>query len=150
MKCRAIHKNLIFYLEGDLKKEEMSGVELHLNECRECAAFAEEMKMTLGIIENEKNAEVNPYFYTRVKAKLESFAQAQQVKTLKPAYIRVLQPVFFSMVLLMGISAGIMIGNAPSRYEARMVISVEGLVPFLDEMSHEPIETFIFEQDGNE
>ena len=150
MNCSVIHKKMIFYLEGDLRKEEMEEIGNHMKNCSECAAFSEELKKTLGIITVEKEAAVNPFFYTRVKAKLEAGSSIPQYATLKPAYIRILQPVFFSILLAVGVFTGIKIGHAPSRYEAHRIITEEGLVPFLDDLSDEPLETFLFDQDGNE
>ena len=72
MKCKNLHKKLIFFLEGDLSPKMMEEVQNHLDECSSCAAFAKELKQTLGIIETEKELEVNPYFYTRLKARLEN------------------------------------------------------------------------------
>jgi len=150
MKCRTIHKKLIFFLEGDLRKEEMDEIKIHLQDCSTCAAFVEEMNKTLGIFQAEKNPEINPFFYTRLKAKLENLAPAQYIPILKPAYLRILQPITITVVMLLGIFSGIKIGNAPHKREVKTEIAELGLVPFLDEMTAEPIETFIFSQDGNE
>ena len=47
MKCEKLHKKLIFFLDGDLPEKEAQEINSHLNECTDCAAFAEDMKKTL-------------------------------------------------------------------------------------------------------
>ena len=61
----------------------MSLVQEHLNSCSECALFAEEMKLTLNILDEEKTPELNPFFYTRVKEKLENQEQEVAIEYLK-------------------------------------------------------------------
>ena len=53
MKCEKLHKKLIFFLDGDLPEKEAQEINSHLNECTDCDAFAEDMKKTLGIIQEE-------------------------------------------------------------------------------------------------
>ena len=62
MKCKKVHKKLIFYLEGDLPEKEAGEVAAHLAQCVDCTAFANDMKRTLGVLQIEKSPEVNPYF----------------------------------------------------------------------------------------
>jgi hypothetical protein len=145
MKCKTLHKKLIFFLEGDLPEKEAREIKLHLNECADCAAFAEDMKKTLGIIQTEKSPEVNPFFYTRLKARFESQEENAGKTAGFPIWQKVLQPAFFSLLLLAGIYAGIKIGQ-PAKPENQTAIFAETeLVPFLNEMKTEPIETFLME-----
>lgn len=143
MKCKTIHKNLIFFLEGDLPASEMEQITAHLSGCKECAAFAEEMRKTLFVLNQEKSPKVNPFLYTRIKARLES--QSMVGKNLwKPALVKVLQPVFFSILLLVGIYAGIKVGNTAS-YEASVYSMQNKEILFLNEMEAETIEKFLME-----
>ncbi len=150
MKCRTIHKKLIFFLEDELRKEEMDGIKIHLKECAECAAFAAEMQKTLGIIRTEKISDINPFIYTRLKAKLENTNSDQKTIKQQPVYLRILHPVVVGIVMIAGIYAGVKIGHAPYQREIKMMVAEQGLVPFFDEMKTEPIENYLIEQDGNE
>lgn len=145
MKCRTIHKNLIFFLEGDLPQKETEQIKVHLSGCEQCAAFAEDMKKTLGIIEKEKAIETNPFFYTRLKAKLESQTQAEKVRFWKPVLVKVVQPVFFSVLLIAGIYTGFKIGTPVRVNTAFANYTTEEIVPYLNEMQSEPIEEFLME-----
>jgi hypothetical protein len=37
MKCKTLHKKLIFFLEGDLPEKEAQEIKIHLNECESIA-----------------------------------------------------------------------------------------------------------------
>lgn len=145
MKCKALHKKLIFFLEGDLPSTEMEQIKVHLLECGSCEAFAEDLKKTLGVLETEKSPEVNPFFYTRLKAKLEIQSTAEEERALRPVYARVLQPVAFSILLVIGIYSGIKIGQ-PSHDKFQIASMIDqGEIPFLNEMEAESIEAFLME-----
>ncbi len=142
MKCKDVHNKLIFFLEGDLSEAEMKAVQEHLGECRECALFAEELKLTFSILETEKKPGINPFFYTRVKAKLEK--QEEQSIERRPVLARVLQPVAFSLILLLAIYGGIKFGATSAEQSESLTVKQE-LIPYLNEMDVEPIENFLMQ-----
>jgi anti-sigma factor RsiW len=145
MKCKQLHNKLIFYLEGDLPKDEMDFVKKHLSECPDCAAFADEMRKTFAVLEAEKSPEVNPFFYTRLKAKMEAQAEAVEPATANPYWRRILQPALFSLLLLIGIYSGIKIGQKAEDQLFAASSADEQIIPYLNEMEVEPIETFLME-----
>jgi anti-sigma factor RsiW len=145
MECKTIHKELIFFLEGDLPSEKAGQIEMHLNECSACAAFAEEMKETLGILEAEKSPAVNPFFYTQLKAKLENRESAEPAFFKRVVLAQVLQPALFSILLIIGIYSGIKIGQ-PSPVKVFSTTQFkQDAVPYFNEMKTESIETFLME-----
>jgi len=139
MKCKTVHKKLIFFLEKELSGAEMKVVQEHLDSCSDCRLFAEEMRKTLSILETEKTPEINPFFYTRVKAKLE---KAETLAGRRPVLIRVLQPVAFSIILLLGIYGGIKFG-ASSAGTGKSYVAEQEVIPFVNDMDVEPIEIFL-------
>jgi predicted anti-sigma-YlaC factor YlaD len=143
MNCKTVHNKLIFFLEKELPGSEMNLVEEHLKSCTECALFVEEMQKTLGVIETEKQAEENPFFYTRVKARSENEGAAKIVG--RSVFARVLQPVAFSIILLFGIYGGIKLGQPIKSELAINSLSEQQMIPYLNEMDAEPIETFLME-----
>ncbi|MCY1722598.1 zf-HC2 domain-containing protein [Prolixibacteraceae bacterium Z1-6] len=143
MKCKAVHNNLIFFLEKELPDSEMKEVREHLNSCPDCALFAEEMKKTFGILEVEKAVEVNPFFYTRVKARLENQEQEQVVG--RPLLVRVLQPVTFSILLVLAVYGGIKMGQPYHSATGNDGLNEMQMIPYLNEMDAEPIEAFLME-----
>ena len=58
---------------------------------------------------------------------------------------KVLQPAFFSLLLLAGIYTGIKIGQPVNNEKGQNIFAETELVPFLNEMEAEPIETFLME-----
>jgi hypothetical protein len=143
MKCKTLHKKLIFFLDGDLSAEEMEQMRLHLSECNDCATFAEDMKKTLAILEFEKSPEVNPFFYTRLKTKLENQTIKQDRISLNPVWARILQPSLFSVLLIAGIYSGIKIGQTSTVNSKYASYTEKEIIPYLDEMETETIETFL-------
>ncbi|SHF52926.1 Putative zinc-finger [Mariniphaga anaerophila] len=148
MKCKTLHKKLIFFLEGDLPDKEQKEVREHLEHCADCAAFAQEMKKTLGILELEKSPEVTPFFYTRVKARLENQEEKAEERVGSPVWERVLQPVLFSLLLLAGIYGGFKIGEPAVPEYSPATYAKNELIPFLNDMQTEPLETFLMEQNN--
>ena len=144
MKCNKVHNQLIFFLEGELSAVEMKSVQEHLDTCSDCALFLEEMKKTLSILETEKTASVNPFFYTRVKAKLENQQEVGTLTGRRPVFVKLLQPIAFSIILLLGIYAGIKIGASSAQPENYYTEQQE-IIPYLNEMDVEPIENFLLE-----
>jgi hypothetical protein len=141
MKCKAIHKKLIFFLENDLPENEMEEIKLHLAGCHECADFAEYMRKTLKVLNQERKPDVNPFFYTRVKARLEN----QTIKEIAtPLWARILQPAVFTLLLLAGVYAGIKIGQPANNIQETYYAEQE-IFPYLYEIAAEPIETFLME-----
>lgn len=145
MKCKTILRKLIFYFESTLSAKEMMEIEAHLSECDSCRALAAEMNSVMDIISLEKTPEVSPFFYTRVKARLESVSKNKRQTIGFPVWERVLQPALFSVLLLAGIFVGVVIGHQANFATEDNMISEAEQISFLNEMISEPIETFFME-----
>jgi anti-sigma factor RsiW len=145
MNCKTLHTKIIFFIEGELPGREMEEVKIHLERCPDCAAFAEEMKKTIAIIDNEKEPQLNPFFYTRVKARLEN--QSEQVAATRQVAVlkRILQPALFSLLLLAGVYTGIKIGQPVKINYDVPVFAENEVVPYFNEMEAEAIENFLME-----
>ena len=145
MKCKTLHTKIIFFIDGELPAAEMEQMKIHLSECSECAAFTGEMKKTLAVIENEKTPQLNPFFYTRVKARLEKQAENLTATRQTPALVRILQPALFSLLLMVGIYTGVKIGQ-PAKVNSDIPAFAENeVVPYFNEMETEAIENFLME-----
>jgi anti-sigma factor RsiW len=71
MNCKNFPNDLIFYLDRELPEERMEAVRKHLDECVDCQSFLAVMQSQLEIIDQEKQPEVSPYFFTRLSARLD-------------------------------------------------------------------------------
>lgn len=145
MKCDTIHKKLIFYLDGELPPQEMEDIKNHLSECKECVAFAEELQKTQAILTAEKSVEPNTFFYTRLKAKMEAEETVNYAPRWQQAWVKVLQPAMFSILLVAGVYFGSKIGKPEPINVAVANFADEQVIPYLNEMDTEPIEAFLME-----
>ncbi|KJF42944.1 anti-sigma factor family protein [Draconibacterium sediminis] len=141
MKCKSVHNKLIFFLEKELPVSEMEQVQKHLDECSECARFTAEMKNTLQILDNDKVNDENPFFYTRVKERIAK--QAEEQPAVRPVLVRILQPVAFSILLLLGVYGGFKLGQAPKANIAGSGFTEQEVIPYWNELEAEPIEAFL-------
>lgn len=105
MKCRQTY-NFIEYIDGSMPKETQSELENHLQSCAQCAEYLSIMKSSLSVIEQQKNIEINPFLYTRIRAK-----QAQQEVQHDFRVKRILQPAFVFTIVVFAVMAGYFIGN---------------------------------------
>lgn len=145
MNCQIVQNKLIFFLDGELSGTEMKAVQAHLDSCSDCVLFAQDLKKTLSILEEEKNPEVNPFFYTRVKAKLENQIEAEGQLMRRPVLVRILQPVAFSIILLLSVYGGIRLGNPSSPKNPGNVVAEQDMIPYWNQLDAEPIENFLLD-----
>src|SRR5690554_2798980 len=145
MNCESIHKKLIFFIEGDLPDNEMQVISKHLSQCPECSRYAEDFRRTFEVIDEEKRYEVSPYFYSKLKVKLEKQMKPIPETTLFSIWERFLQPALFSVLLLAGIYTGIITGRDAVKSTAYNIESPVEALPFLNEMDLEPLESFLIE-----
>jgi predicted anti-sigma-YlaC factor YlaD len=145
MKCSKVHRELIFYLGGELSKEKTEVISRHLGECDECRGFLELLKEQMQLIENEKRPEVSPYFFTRVSARLDEDRQSMPVPATRKGW---LQPALFTVLLLAGIAGGILLGNqasvpvsTPPEYQDLLL---------MNDFEAEPIESFLLSHENEQ
>jgi len=72
MNCREIQNKLIFFIEGDLNSNDSSYISGHIENCKDCQFLFNQLKSSLEFIENDKQTETNPFFFTRVMAGIEA------------------------------------------------------------------------------
>ena len=136
MKHRNIHNDLIFYLDGKLSGKRELEIREHLENCSECNSYLKVLKSAYSVIEKEKNPNLNPYFYQAVKAKIGN----RKVVERNTRFRRILQPALFSVLIVAGISFGIMMGAKISGTESSSGSSAE--MYYFNEMGSEPIESY--------
>lgn len=145
MNCSRLHKGIIFYIEGSLPEDKMQEVAAHLSECSKCRAFAGELEKILSIAGQDKLYDAKPYFFTRLKARLTASEDKAVQSGEKSIIKRILQPAFFSLLLLTGIYAGIDIGRQAGSKNYHSEVYAEDVFPWLNELNSEPLENFLME-----
>jgi anti-sigma factor RsiW len=137
MKHSSIHKDLIFYIDNELSVEKRTAVEKHMEECVDCRSFLAFLQEEIQIIEKEKKPEVSPFFFTRLSARLE---EKPEYRT-QSQWVRLAQPAFFSIMLVLGIFGGLRLGsNASSPKQNQPATSS---IQMLNDFEDEPIESFL-------
>lgn len=136
MKHKSIHNDLIFYLEGELSASREQEIKEHLANCAECNAFVEVLKTSFSIIEKEKKPKLNPFFYQAIKAKIDNRKSDEKSFSLQ----RILQPVLFTTLLIVGIGFGLMMGAKITGSEPNTSSANE--MYYFNELESEPIESY--------
>jgi len=116
MKCNKVHKNLIFYIDGELSSDKTEEIYTHLMQCNECRKLYEQMA---GIWNSAKEERIpyQPFFYTRVEQELKN-NKAKEQSILKRYGKVILQSAIYFIVLGMGIFIGVQLGQGvPSQQQ---------------------------------
>ena len=110
MKCNELHKKLVPYAEQNLPEAEMNAAAEHLSTCIDCNALYEEISKTWQLIDEEKEIAPDPFYFTRLEQRLSNEASSQQ-KRILPAWGKAIQNMAATIVLLLSIAAGVMLGS---------------------------------------
>ncbi len=111
MNCNQINKNIIGYAEQSIPIYLQEQMTSHLQECQKCRILFEEVKATYSVYDKTIVPEINPFFYTKLQQKLQSGYQTE-TKMIKLAWK--LHPMAASVLIVIGIGMGIMLGNSIS------------------------------------
>ena len=103
MDCNKILNNTLLYLDNELVEDDRVKFELHLKECSVCEAIYENIAATYKIIETDNLVEANPFFYHKLKMKLEAIDESRVITI----FTTVLKP----LAVAASITLGIIIGN---------------------------------------
>jgi len=109
MKCNKVHKNLLFYIDGELSSDKTEEIYNHLMQCNECRKLYKKMTGVWNSAEEER-IPYQPFFYTRVAQGLEN-NRAKEPSVLKKYGKIILQPAIYFIVLGLGIFIGVQLGQ---------------------------------------
>lgn len=137
MECSKIHNDLIFFIEGSLDERRSAEIEQHLASCKECSAFADMLRASLGVIEEERNIPVDQGFADRIIAKVDSRERKQKTRTLS-----ILRYVAAAAVIIFGVFTGMNIARLASAYQDEVPAGIGEEAYYINDMYQEPIESF--------
>lgn len=138
MECKQCHRELLSRLDGSLGREECQAVDHHLAACSECRDFAGYLEDILSLEAAVSRAESDPWFFTRLMARLNHREPAVKPRT---GWQGILQPVFLSFLLILAVTGGFFLGSLPHQTSSEDILS--GVLPQMNEMEMEPLETFL-------
>ncbi|MFO8235937.1 MAG: zf-HC2 domain-containing protein [Bacteroidales bacterium] len=114
MNCKTINNRLLDFIDNNLPENEMQAIRAHLDECDKCRSLYVKMQDAWQNV-NEDKIPYQPFFYTRLKAKMEDrynkSTRFQQLQKL------ILQPALYFVILGFGIFIGIQIGQGVDNTE---------------------------------
>jgi anti-sigma factor RsiW len=123
MKCKDIIRSLSAYSDGELDRDARSRIAAHLEKCSDCTHALERLSKIWEILDWLPEAEPNPHFYIRLKARKTSEKQERKESWIE----NVLIPVCSVAVVILGIMVGNLVGkngdsvNLESSVEEEMV-----------------------------
>ncbi|MFC2087031.1 anti-sigma factor family protein [Bacteroidota bacterium] len=125
MNCKKCIENLNLYLQGDMPEDMKSGMKTHLDECEECKATYVSIQVTEKLIMEESAVQSNPFLATRIMATIESQEENILVSKKVPAFNRILQPVFVTVLILAAMLIGVLAGNLVNTAQTKKSIPEE-------------------------
>ena len=146
MKCKILHKDLIFFVEGTLSPERKNEVSKHLSGCKICRNFISELEYSFEIIEKEKKIEPNPFLYSRIQNKINDYER--NTGTIKVTAAKILRPVFIILLVLSGIFSGIKLGNSYSSKYSIDDSELQIITYYLNDLQHESVETTLLSEES--
>jgi len=114
MICKNFKINILNYYYGECKPDTAKEMKEHLTMCNECAVLFQQLAGVLGSADYIKAAEPNPFFFTRLSAKINN-QKPERLYTRVVA--RLLQPLVAACLAVLGIFIGVKIaGNLSENY----------------------------------
>ena len=146
MNCSRIHKHLIFYIEGSLDDETVKSVEEHLRLCTYCTAIADKLKLSLGVIEQEKEVLADIEFADKVLIRMHS-----EKRPVSAPILSIFKYVAAAAVIIFGVFTGIKLGKVAAGSAEYTSGALSDEEYYLYDMYQEPIESFfLLNHDDNE
>lgn len=136
MDCRDLGYDIFLYAENLLTGNRKEILERHLVDCKECRDFLGYVKVSLQVLEDEKQTEANPFLSTRILAAKEAEEQ------LKPVVRRWAPALAFVILFVAAIFGGITLGKLYSQTIASSGSDVQEEMSYIDDLEQEQIETF--------
>src|SRR6056297_1156834 len=111
MKCNQIHKKFYPYHLGDLSAQEKEDMDKHLANCPDCLALYQKYAQTISYLNDKETLPEHPFYYTRLKQRMENRKMAPKSRWEHVFAKKVLQPVIYLGSLFLAVYIGILIGS---------------------------------------
>lgn len=108
MICKNFKNNILNYYYGECDPDTAKEMKEHLVICNECAVLYQQLTGVLGSAKSINVAEPNPFFYTRLSAKINN-QKPERIYTRLVA--RLVQPLVAACLAVLGIFIGVKIAG---------------------------------------
>lgn len=146
MKCDVIHAKLALFSAGVLERAESEAVREHLRNCKNCSDALLELDTTVKLMDKRKRLEPNPFLYTRIKEKLAAREGRESQSGSYPVYKKVLQQVFYSLLLVGGVLSGIKLGSAFEERQADTTHAAKTTEYYFNDLQQENLEVVLLNE----
>jgi hypothetical protein len=102
--CKKVLQLIPLHKEGFLPPDLEEDLAAHLLSCSSCAKFDQGFREILNHAKDERVSEADPFFYTRLEAKM---TEREEIPTLSQLRLR---PIFLGISILLPLIAGILLG----------------------------------------
>jgi predicted anti-sigma-YlaC factor YlaD len=109
MDCHLFREHIFAYAEKALPAAMMEELDKHMAECGECSLIYSEFAHLAELIRNGKTIEPLPFAETRILQGVLSRLEKKE-RTILNRIVTTLQPVYLSLIVLIAIAIGILIG----------------------------------------
>ncbi len=106
--CNLLRENIFAYAEKELPLKLIQQLDAHVHACADCTALVVEFKIVQVLMEDHKNIEPKPFAETRIIQGIESRLGKKQKSSV---WVRILEPAFISLGILMALAIGFLIGS---------------------------------------
>jgi len=111
MKCKDFKYKIAKYLEGELNSENSIQFMDHLKKCSDCNLLFEKTKNTLAELKPSERIPEQPFYYTRLKQRMEN-KNEQQVSIIHQVLTKkLIQPLVYLASIIIAVYIGILIGS---------------------------------------
>ncbi len=143
MICKEVHKKMNSYLSEKLNKATFNEFELHLKDCASCRQIISEVKNTMTLADRTEELSADPFMFTRIQAQIENRSTERN-----RSWQKVLQPIAVTMIMLVGLFAGVSLGSKYYNDSLQLnaneyVLESEDEEIYLNALAYESIETFL-------
>ena len=114
MKCKKIIKRIPDYIDNSLSKGDYDIVKNHLANCEKCNYYYQNLISSLDYLKQIREVPEDPFYYTRLKQRMENSLNKESGFNLSIFKQKVLQPVFYLASIFLAVYIGILIGSNSS------------------------------------
>jgi len=115
MKCHSVQKKLSAYQDGELKPQEQNEVGRHLENCQSCREQYEKLEHAWQILGELGEIRPDPWFYPQLMRKIKEPREQGLLPAIERFFQLLRTPVIASILVAIGILAGIYLGNNLAR-----------------------------------
>ena len=106
MNCKEIDNNIWEYIEGTLDETKQKQYAEHIENCSHCVALERGIRASMLLIDDSKEVEADPFFFTRLEARME-----RETQTITPRKTHTVRYAMAASIAFIGIIGGSLFGS---------------------------------------